>query len=171
MKLSKCHFFSKEIQYLGHIPSTKAIQPLPSKTLAIQKIHPPTTSKQVHAFLGLVGYYIKFIKNFVKIAKPLTLLTHQQVKFDWTPIHHEAFLHLKESITQAPILHDPDPNKRYIVSTDASDDACRAQLSQEHNGTEFPVAFLLHTFLETQRKWSTTAHEAYEVYYAITKWN
>ena len=113
---------------------------------AIKNMHPLTRPKQVHTFLGLVGYYRKFIKNIVKIAKPSTLLTCQQVKFDWTPTHHEAFLHLKESITQAPILHYPDPNKRYIVFTDASDDVCGAQLSQEHNGTEFPIAFLLHTF-------------------------
>ena len=59
------------------------------------------------------------------------------MKFDWTPTHHEAFLHLKEYITQVPILYYPDPNKRYIVYTDASDDACRVQLSQEHDGTEF----------------------------------
>ena len=152
MKLSKCHFFSKEIQYLGHILSTKGIQPLPSKMQAIQNMHPPTKPKQVCAFLSLVGNYRKFIKNFMKIAKPLTLLTCQHVKFDWTPTHHEAFLHLKESITQAPILCYPDPNKRYIVYTDASDDTCRVQLSQEHDGTEFPIAFLLHTFSETQRK-------------------
>ena len=171
MKLSKCHFFSKEIQYLGHILSTKGIWPLSWKMQAIQKMNPPTTPKQVHAFLSLVGYYRKFIKNFMKIAKPLTLLTHQQVKFDWTPTHHEAFLHLKESITQAPILHYPDPNKRYIVYTDASDDACGVQLSQEHDGTEFPIAFLLHTFSETQRKWHMTEQEAYGVFYAITKWN
>ena len=171
MKLSKCHFFSKEIQYLGYILSTKGIQPLPSKTQAIKNMHPPTTPKQVHAFLGLVGYYRKFIKNFVKIAKPLTLLRCQQVKSDWTPTHHEAFLHLKESITQAPILHYPDPNKRYIVYTDASGDACEAQLSQEHDGTEFPIAFLSHTFLGTQRKWSMSEQEAYGVYYVITKWN
>ena len=55
--------------------------------------------------------------------------------------------------------------------TDASDDTCRAQLSQEHNGTEFPVAFLSHTFMETQCKWSTTEQEAFGVYCAITKWN
>ena len=111
---------------------------------------PPTTPKQVRAFLGLVGYYRKFIRGFAKIAKLLTLLTRQQVKFDWTPEHHEAFLNLKEAIAQAPILHYPNPNKTYIVYTDASDDTCRAQLSQEHNGTEFPVAFLSHTFMETQ---------------------
>ena len=60
--------------------------------------------KQVHAFHGLVGYYRKFIKNFAKIAKPLRLLTCQQVKFDWTPTHHDAFTKLEESIIQAPIL-------------------------------------------------------------------
>ena len=62
MKLSKCHFFSKEIQYLGCILNTKGISPLPSETQAIQKMHPPMTLKQVHAFQGLVGYYRKFIK-------------------------------------------------------------------------------------------------------------
>ena len=119
-------------------------------------MHPLTTPKQVHAFLGLVGYYRKFIKDFAKIAKPLTLLTCQQVKFEWTPAPHDTFLKLKESIIQAPILCYPNPNKRYIVYTDTSDDACRAQLSQEHDGSEFPIAFLSHTFSETQRKWSTT---------------
>ena len=84
------------------------------------------------------------------------MLTQQQVKFEWTPMHHTAFLHLKEAIIQAPTLCYPDPEKRYIVYTDASDAACRAQLSQEHDRTEFSVAFLSYTFTETQRKWSTT---------------
>ena len=132
---------------------------------------PPTTPKQVRAFPGLVGYYRKFIRGFAKIAKLLTPLTRQQVKFNWTPEHHEAFLYLKEAIVQAPILHYPNPNKTYIVYTDASDDACRAHLSQEHNQTEFPVAFLSHTFTETQCKWSTTEQEAFGVYCATTKWN
>ena len=123
MKKSKCSFFSKEIQYLGHILSATGIRPLPAKTHAIQHMQPPMTPKQVRAFLGLVGHYRKFIKGFAKIAKPLTLLTRQQVKFDWTPEHHNAFLHLKEAIVQAPNLHYPNPEKKYIVYTDASDDA------------------------------------------------
>ena len=171
MKNSKCSFFSKEIQYLGHILSAKGIRPLPAKTHTIQHMQPPTTAKQVRAFLGLVRYYRKFIKGFSKIAKPLTLLTRQQVKFEWRPVHHTTFLHLKEAIVQAPILHYPNPDKKYIVYTNASDNTCGAQLSQEHDGTEFPVAFLSHTFTETQWKWSTTKQEAYGIYYAITKWN
>ena len=99
------------------------------------------------------------------------MLTRQQVKFDWTPEHQEAFIHLKEASVQAPILHYPNPNKTYIIHMDASDNACGVQLSQEHDGTKFPVAFLSHTFSETQCKWSTTEQEAFGVYYIITKWN
>ena len=80
------------------------------------------------------------------------MLTQQQVKFEWIPTHHTAFVNLKEAIIQAPILLNPDPNKKYIVYTDASDDAYGAQLSQEHNEMEFCIAFLSHTFTETQRK-------------------
>ena len=96
MKKSKCNFFSKGIQYLGHIISATGIRPLPSKIHAIQHMQPPTTTKQVQAFLGLVRYYRKFIKGFANLAKPLTLLTRQQVKFEYTSLHHTAFLHLKK---------------------------------------------------------------------------
>ena len=134
-------------------------------------MHPPTSPKQVHAFLGLVGYYRMFIKNFTKITKPLTLITRHQVKFDWTPDHQEAFTKLKDSIIQVPILPYPSPSKQYIVYTDTSDDTCGAKFMQEHDGIEFPITFLPHTFLDTQRKWSTMEQEAYRVYYAVTKWN
>ena len=95
MKLSKCHFFTKEIQYPGHILSTKGIRPLPSKNSSNQKIHQPNTPKPVHAFLGLMGYCRKLIRNFAKIAKPLTLLTCQQAKFKSTPTHQNTFLTLQ----------------------------------------------------------------------------
>ena len=134
-------------------------------------MHPPNTPKQLCTFRGLVGYYRKFIKKFAKIAKPLTLLTHQQANFEWTPTHHNTLLTLKESIIQAPILHYPNPKKCYIVYTDTSNHACGAQLSQEHDGMEFPIAFLSQTFTDTQCKWSTTEQGAYDVYYAVTKWN
>ena len=95
MKLSKCHFFTKEIQYLRLVPA---------KTEAIKAMHPPVNPKQVCAFLGLVGYYRKFIKNFAKIAKPLTMLTRMDIKFEWKETHHCAFMKLKDAIIQAPIL-------------------------------------------------------------------
>ena len=86
-------------------------------------------------------------------------------------MHHTAFMTLKEAITQAPIIWYPDPAKRYIVHMDASDDACGVQLSQEHDGTKFPIAFLSHIFTESQTQWSTPGQEAYGVCCAITKWN
>ena len=79
------------------------------------------------------------------------MLTQQQVKFEWTPTHHTAFLNLKKAIIPAPILHYPDPSKKYIVYTDASDDACRAQLSKEHDGMEFPIVFLSHKFTDSEK--------------------
>ena len=129
-------------------------------------MHPPRKAKQVCIFLGLVGYYRKFITDFAKMAKTLTF---HKAKFEWTQAHHTAFMMLKEAVIQAPILHYPDPGRRYIVYTDALDDACGAQVSQEHDGAEFPIAFLSHTFTETQREWTTPEQEAYRVYYSFTK--
>ena len=169
MKLGKCHFFAKEIQYLRHILGTEGIKPVPAKTEAIKAMHPPVNPKQVRTFLGLVRYYRKFIKNFAKIAKPLTMLTRMDIKFEWKETHHCTFMKLKDAIIQTPILRYPDTTKPYIVYTDASDNACRAQLSQIHNETKFPVAFLLHTFTDTQQRWSTPEQEAYGIYFAIKK--
>ena len=130
---SKCNFFSKEIQYLGHILSALLAYATTTFQDTVQSVHmnAPTTPKQVRAFLGLVGYYRKFIKGFAKVAKPLTA-THQTTSKIWMDARPSdmAFEHLKNAIVQAPILHYPNPNKTYIVYTDASDDACRAQLSQ-----------------------------------------
>ena len=101
-------------------------------------MHPPVNPKQVCAFLGLFGYYRKFIKNLAKIAKPLTVLTRMDVKFEWKETHRCAFMKLKDTIIQAPILRYPNTTKPYIVYMDASDDACRAQLSQMHEEAEIP---------------------------------
>ena len=171
MKLSKCHFVAKEIQYLGHILGKEGIKPVPAKTEAIKVMHPPVNPKQVRTFLRLVGYYRKFIKNFTKIAKPLTMLARIDVKFEWKEIHQDALTKLKEAIIQAPILRYPDTTKPYIVYMDASDEACGAQLSQIYDRTKFLVAFLSHTFTDTQRRWSTPEQEAYGIYFAIKKWN
>ena len=128
MKLSKCHFFTKEILYLEHILSTTSMRSLPLKPQAINNINQPKTAKQVHKFIGLLRYYRKFIKDFINMARPLTLLTHHKAKFEWLLAHHTTFMMLKEAIMQAPILCYPHPASRYIVYMDASDDACGAQL-------------------------------------------
>ena len=102
---------------------------------------------------------------------PLTMLTCMDIKFKWKETHRCAFMKLKDAIIKAPILRYPDTTKPYIVYTDTSDDACRAQLSQMHKEAEFPVAFLSHTFTDTQRRWSTPEQEAYSIYFTVKKWN
>ena len=89
------------------------------------------------------------------------------LKFEWKETHHCAFMKLKDAIIQAPILRYPDTTKPYIVYMDASNDACGAQLSQMHEEAKFPVAFLLHMFTDTQRRWSTPEQEAYSIYFTI----
>ena len=101
----------------------------------------------------------------------MTALTHFDAKFAWTSSHLRAFNTLKSASLEAPILHYPVPSKCYIVYRDESHHTCGAQLSQEHNDQELPVAFLLHIFTDIQQKWSTMEQEAYSVYYAVTKQN
>ena len=146
-----CHFFAKEIQYLGNVFSNTDIKPLPSNTAAIKLMNLPKNAKQVRAFLVLVGYYHKFIKNFTCIAKPLTALPHHDAKFVWTLAHLTAFNTFKSPLLEAPVLLYTDPSKCYIVYTDASDNACGAQLSQDHDGQECSVASS-HTYLQTPNR-------------------
>ena len=113
-------------------------------------MNPPKNAKQVRAFWDLLVTTAQFIKNFAHIAKPLTALTHHDAKFAWTSSHLTAFNTLKSALLEAPILHYPDPSKHNLVYTDASDDTCGAQLSQEHDSQELPVAFFSHTFTDTQ---------------------
>ena len=129
MKLSRFHFFAKEIQYLGNVFRKTGIKPLPSKTAAIKLMNPPKYTEQVKIFLGLVGYYCKFIKNFAHIAKPLTALSHYDAKYAWTSSHLAAFNTLKSTLLEEPIIHYPEPSKHYTVYMDASDDDCGVRLS------------------------------------------
>ena len=97
MKLSKCHIFAKEIQYLAHILSEKGIKPLPLKMEVIKVMKPPRNATQLWVFLGFMDYYQNFIKNFAHMAKPLTMIMWHDVKFTWTQMHQTAFETLKGS--------------------------------------------------------------------------
>ena len=92
MKLSKCHFFAKEIQYLGHILGVEGIKPVPAKTEAIKAMHPPVKPETGPHFPRTSGMLQKIHQNFAKIAKPLTMLTRMDVKFEWKETHHCTFM-------------------------------------------------------------------------------
>ena len=116
MKMSKCNFFSKEIWYLGHILSATGIQPLPSKTHAIQHMQPPTMPKTSLSFSWVSWILQEVHKRIFQNCQATNNAHTTKVKFEWTSVHHTAFLHLKEVIMQAPILHYPDLDKNILYT-------------------------------------------------------
>ena len=132
LKASKCSFFKKHIQYLGHLVSGDGIEPLPEKLEAVENMPPPKTPKEVRQFLGLVGYYRKFVPKFADIARPLTNLTKQDIKFEWSEKCQKTFQLLKDMLLKEPVLKYPDPSKPYTLFTDASKYAWACVLTQEY---------------------------------------
>ena len=111
MKHEKCSFFKKHIQYLGHLVSEKGFKPLLEKLESIRKMPAPRTAKEVKQFLGLIGYYRKFVPHLVDSSRPLTKLTHHNVVFEWTDQCSKAFNHLHELLMEYPILdHQERPS-------------------------------------------------------------
>ena len=124
LKEVKCNLLKKHIQYLGHIVSGKGITPVPEKLACIKEMPPLKTPKEIKQFLGLVGYYQKFIPRFSDVAGPLNVLTRKDIPFEWTPICQESFELLKTSLMTEPVLTYPDPNHPYVLFTDVSKYAC-----------------------------------------------
>ena len=135
LKEIKCNFLKKHIQYLGHIISGEGIAPVQEKLESIQKMLPPRNPKEVKQFLGLIGYYRKFVPRFSDLARPLNALTQKETVFEWTQICQESFELLKTSLMTEPILTYPDPNLPYVLFTDASKYAWACVLTQEKTHT------------------------------------
>ncbi|KAI3820705.1 hypothetical protein L1987_08253 [Smallanthus sonchifolius] len=129
-KFSKCEFWLKEVQFLGHIVNEKGIHVDPAKIEAIENWNAPKTPTEVRSFLGLAGYYRRFISNFSKIAVPLTALTHKGKPYEWGPKQEEAFQTLKQKLCNAPILTLPDGNDDLVVYCDASNQGLCCVLMQ-----------------------------------------
>ncbi|XP_035830807.1 uncharacterized protein LOC118480193 [Helianthus annuus] len=119
-KFSKCEFWIREVQFLGHVVNEKGIHVDPSKIEAIKNWEAPKSPTEIRQFLGLAGYYRRFIENFSKIAQPLTALTQKDKKFDWGDKQESAFQLLKEKLCGAPILSLPDGTDDFVVYCDAS---------------------------------------------------
>jgi RNase H-like domain found in reverse transcriptase/Reverse transcriptase (RNA-dependent DNA polymerase)/Retroviral aspartyl protease/Integrase zinc binding domain/Retrotransposon gag protein len=119
-KLSKCEFWLKEVKFLGHVVSAEGVAVDPSKVEAVLQWESPKSVTEVRSFVGLAGYYRRFIQGFSHIAKPLTNLTKKDMPFIWTDRCESAFQELKTRLTTAPVLTLPDPSKPYDLYTDAS---------------------------------------------------
>ena len=151
LKLSsaKCNLFQKELKYLGHIVSPESIATDPKKVECVREWPVPQNLKQLQSFLGFVGYYRRFIKDFSKISRPLYDLfkgngggkkkgKHKQqlITFHWSEVHQAAFDKLVSMCCKAPVLAYADYSKPFLVHTDASLDGLGAVLYQEQEGKE-----------------------------------
>jgi hypothetical protein len=130
-KFSKCAFWLREVPFLGHVISAEGIAVDPSKVQEVLEWKSPKSVTQIHSFLGLAGYYRRFIPNFSKIAKPMTQLLEKEAKFKWSPQCEEAFLTLKKLLTIAPVLAQPDIEKLFDVYCDASGTGIGGVLMQD----------------------------------------
>ncbi|KAJ0800572.1 putative nucleotidyltransferase, Ribonuclease H [Helianthus annuus] len=119
-KFSKCEFWLKEVQFLGHTVNELGIHVDPAKIEAVKNWIAPKSPSEIRSFLGLAGYYRRFISNFSKIAVPLTSLTQKERPFVWGPEQEESFQTLKDMLCNAPILTLPDGNDDFVVYCDAS---------------------------------------------------
>ena len=169
LKLEKCMFFKRHIQYLGHVISADGIQPLPEKLESIAKMPAPRNPKEVKQFLGLVGYYRKFVPRFADISRVLIHLTKKDVEFKWTPKCENCFQILKEFLQKAPILKYPDPQANYTLYTDAPKYAYKGILTQNTDGTDHPITYVSGLFRGSQLNWATLTKEAYAIYMSVKK--
>ena len=172
LKADKCNFLKQHIQYLGHLVSSEGIEPLPEKLEAMEKMPAPTNPKEVRQFLGLTGYYRKFVPRYSDIAKPLTNLTKKDEPFVWTELCESTFQLLKQKLMESPILKYPDPNLPYILFTDASGYAWAGVLTQEHESIieekkvcyKHPITYVSGLFKNNQTRWAAMTKEAFAIY-------
>ncbi|GJS73771.1 putative reverse transcriptase domain-containing protein [Tanacetum coccineum] len=129
-KFSKCEFWLKEVQFLGHMANRDGIHMDPNKVELVKNWKTPESSTEIRLFLGLTGYYRRFIENFLKIAKPLTLLTQKNKTYVWGDKQEEAFRILKEKLCNAPVLSLPDGLNDFVVYCDTSNQGFGCVLMQ-----------------------------------------
>jgi hypothetical protein len=130
-KFSKCEFWLNKVPFLGHVLLGEGISVDPAKVQEVLDWKAPTTVTEVRSFLGLAGYYRRFIPDFSKIAKPMTRLLQKDEKFVWTPKCEEAFHTLQTLLTSTPVLAQPDIEKPFGVYCDASGTGLGCVLMQE----------------------------------------
>ena len=145
LKPSKCIFVRPEVPFLGHVVSAEGVQTDPKKTETISTWPRPTSIAEVCSFLGLTGYYRRFVKNWAAIASPLSDLTGKRKQFVWGDEQELAFERLKEVLSSPPVLAYPNftGEHPFCLKTDASDTAIGAIVTQVQDGKERVIAYLL----------------------------
>ncbi|KAK1608406.1 hypothetical protein QYE76_032079 [Lolium multiflorum] len=166
VKMSKCEFAQQSIAYLGHIISAAGVATDQSKIDTVRDWPVPTNVKELRSFLGLSGYYRKFVKNYGIISKTLTNLLRKGVPYVWTTETDTAFQSLKQALISAPVLALPDFSKPFVVETDASDIGIGAVLLQDKH----PIAFVSRALGPRTRGLSTYEKEYLAILLAVDQW-
>lgn len=167
LKLSKCECAKKELEYLGHIVSELGVATEQTKVSAVQSWPVPQSVKVLRGFLGLTGYYRRFIRHYGMVTKPLTQLLKKGIPFLWTPTTQEAFEVLKRALQEAPVLAMPDYQKPFIIETDASDVGIGAVLMQEGH----PISYLSKALCPKNKALSSYEKECMAILLAVEKWS
>ncbi|KAL4026649.1 hypothetical protein IC575_015085 [Cucumis melo] len=130
-KFSKCEFWLKKVSFLGHVVSSKGVFVDPAKIEAVTNWPRPSTVSEIRSFLGLAGYYRRFVEDFSRIASPLTQLTRKGTPFVWSPACESSFQELKQKLVTAPVLTVPDGSGSFVIYSDASKKGLGCVLMQQ----------------------------------------
>ena len=165
-KLSKCEFFKNHIQYLGHVISKDGISVDPNKIKAIINWPIPKDVPEVRSFMGITGYYQKFIEGFSKIANPITSLQKKGRKFVWDTKCEESFNKLKELLTTALVLRIKDPHRDFVVCTNACNEGLGGVLTQDGH----VIAYESRKLKVHEKNYATYDLELAAIIHALKMW-
>lgn len=166
IQMDKSEFLKHETPYLGHIITPNGVKPNPEKISAVLKYPIPRTTKQIKGFLGLLGYYRRFIPDFARLTKPMTARLKKGAKITLTPDYVECFENCKTLLTNDPILQYPDFTKDFVLTTDASNIALGAILSQGPIGSDRPISYASRTLNDSEINYSTIEKELLAIVWA-----
>ncbi|GFU78939.1 retrovirus-related Pol polyprotein from transposon 297 [Trichonephila clavipes] len=173
IKPSKCKFAQQNVKFLGHIVGQGFRTPSEIKVQAVLEFPTPRTKTQIRAFLGIAGYYQKYINLFSVIAAPLTDALKGRAKkgeIKWTTECENAFRELKGKLIDKPVLYAPNFEREFIVQTDASNAGMGAVLTQlNEQGEEHPILYLSKKFSEVEKRYCTTEKECASIVFAIKR--
>ncbi|GJY37763.1 putative reverse transcriptase domain-containing protein, partial [Tanacetum coccineum] len=165
-KFSKYEFWLQEVRFLGHVVNCDGIHVDPSKVESVKNWKTPESSTEIRSFLGLAGYYRRFIENFSKIAKPLTLLTQKNKTYVWGDEQDEAFRILKEKLCNAPVLALPDGQDDFVIYYDASKQGFGSMLMQRGK----VIAYASRQLKKHEKNYTTHDLELGAVVFALKIW-
>ena len=171
VKLAKCEFAKPEVEFLGFVVGRDGLKASPLKLDAVRDWPEPTTVKQIRSFIGFCNFYRRFVKDYAHIAAPLVELTKRDA---WSGAlgldERAAFQALKDRLTSAPVLLNPDFSKPFVVHVDACDFAVGAVLLQDQGHGLQPVAYESKKLSDSERKWVISEKEAFALVHACRVW-